>query len=47
MVLSDGSLVPFLTRPISAALWIMTATTILMSFQILREPLARLFRRPT
>jgi putative tricarboxylic transport membrane protein len=47
MVLSDGSLVPFLTRPISAALWIMTAITILMSFRILREPLARLFRRPT
>jgi putative tricarboxylic transport membrane protein len=47
MVLSDGSLVPFLTRPISAALWIMTAITILMSFRILREPLARLFRRPS
>jgi putative tricarboxylic transport membrane protein len=30
LVLSDGSLVPFFTRPISAALWIMIVITFLL-----------------
>ncbi|HET6468654.1 MAG TPA: hypothetical protein VFG43_09780, partial [Geminicoccaceae bacterium] len=42
MVLSDGSLVPFLTRPISAVLWVLTLVTILMSFRAVREAVARL-----
>ncbi len=45
MVLSDGSLVPFLTRPISAVLWVLTLVTILMSFRVVREAAARLLRR--
>jgi putative tricarboxylic transport membrane protein len=45
MVLSDGSLEPFLTRPISAVLALMTLATVLMSFPALRRAAARLWRR--
>ena len=47
MVLSDGSLEPFFTRPISAALWIATLLVILFSFGITRRALASLFDRLT
>jgi putative tricarboxylic transport membrane protein len=40
MVLSDGSLEPFLTRPISMALAILTGITILLSFASVRRGLA-------
>jgi putative tricarboxylic transport membrane protein len=45
MVLSDGSLEPFFTRPISAVLWVMTAVTILMSFGAVRRAMSRLLQR--
>lgn len=45
MVLSDGSLVPFLTRPISMALWLLIAAIVVMNIPFLRDRIAALFRR--
>jgi putative tricarboxylic transport membrane protein len=42
MVLSDGSLEPFLTRPISMVLWLMTLASILLSIAPVRRALTRL-----
>ena len=42
LVLSDGSVVPFLTRPISLVLWVTIAITVLLSFRRARTALARL-----
>src|ERR687898_1153371 len=42
LVLSDGSLVPFLTRPISLVLWATIAITVLLSFRAVRTAPARL-----
>ena len=47
MVLSDGSLEPFLTRPISAALWVATLLVILFSFGATRRALASVIDRLT
>ena len=41
LVLSDGSLLPFFTRPISAVLWVTIVLVILMKFEAVRK----LFRR--
>ena len=41
LVLSDGSLLPFFTRPISAVLWITIVVVVLMKFPAVRG----LFRR--
>ena len=41
LVLSDGSLTPFFTRPISAVLWITIAIVLMLKFPAVR----RLFRR--
>jgi putative tricarboxylic transport membrane protein len=45
LVLSDGSLLPFLTRPISLALWLGIALTVLLGVPPVQRLLARLFRR--
>ena len=45
MVLSDGSLEPFFTRPISAALAALTLFTILWGLPPVRRAAARLVRR--
>src|ERR671919_541498 len=45
LVLSDGSLEPFLTRPISLVLWVTIAITVLLSFRRVRTTLARLAPR--
>lgn len=45
MVLSDGSLEPFFTRPISAVLAALTILTILLGLAPVRRALARLLRR--
>jgi len=45
LVLSDGDLTPFFTRPISAALWITIAAVILMKIPGLRDGIGRLFGR--
>ena len=45
LVLSDGSLIPFLTRPISLVLWITIALTFLLGVPAIQRGLARLFRR--
>ena len=42
LVLSDGSVVPFLTRPISLVLWVTIAITVLLSFRRARTALVRL-----
>src|SRR5919106_834170 len=42
LVLTDGDLAPFLTRPISLALWLAILITVLLSFQRVRAALARL-----
>lgn len=47
MVLSDGSLEPFLTRPISAAFAAFTLLAILLAIPQVRRAAARLTRRPT
>jgi putative tricarboxylic transport membrane protein len=47
MVLSDGSLVPFLTRPISLALWLLILAIIVMNMPALRARVVGLFRRKT
>jgi putative tricarboxylic transport membrane protein len=45
LVLSDGDLTPFFTRPISAVLWITIAIVIVTKFRWVREGLGRLFGR--
>ena len=45
LVLSEGSLIPFLTRPISLALWIGIAITVLLGVPTVQRLLARAFRR--
>jgi putative tricarboxylic transport membrane protein len=45
LVLSDGSLVPFLIRPISLVLWVTIAITVLLSFRRVRTALAGLVPR--
>ena len=45
LVLSDGGLGPFLTRPISLVLWLMILITIVLSFSAVRRALARLLAR--
>jgi putative tricarboxylic transport membrane protein len=45
LVLSDGSLLPFLTRPISLVLWATIAITVLLSFRAVRTALANLLPR--
>jgi putative tricarboxylic transport membrane protein len=45
LVLTDGSLAPFFTRPISLVLWLMIAITVLLSFSAVRRTLARLLAR--
>ncbi len=45
LVLSDGGLGPFLTRPISLVLWVTILMTVLLSFQAVREALGRLLAR--
>jgi putative tricarboxylic transport membrane protein len=45
LVLSEGSLVPFLTRPISLALWLGIALTVLLGVPPVQRLLARVFRR--
>ena len=47
LVLSDGGLGPFLTRPISLVLWVTILITVLLSFRAVRDALGRLLaRRP-
>jgi putative tricarboxylic transport membrane protein len=41
LVLSDGDLAPFLTRPISLVLWVTILVTVLLSFHAVRRALAR------
>ncbi len=45
LVLSDGGLGPFFTRPISLVLWVTILTTVLLSFQAVRDALGRLLAR--
>ena len=45
LVLSDGSLLPFLSRPISMALWIGIALTVLLGVPPVQRLLARVFGR--
>jgi len=45
LVLSDGSIEPFLTRPISLVLWVSIALTVLLSFGGVRGGLARILGR--
>ncbi len=45
LVLTDGSLGPFFTRPISLVLWVTIAITILLSFSAVRRALSRLVSR--
>jgi putative tricarboxylic transport membrane protein len=45
LVLSDGDLTPFFTRPICLVIWLITAATILMSFAWFRRLLAAPFSR--
>lgn len=45
LVLSDGGLGPFLTRPISLVLWVTILITVLLSFGSVRALLARLLRQ--
>ena len=45
LVLSDGSLGPFFTRPISLVLWVTILITILLSFKAVRAGLGRLLAR--
>jgi putative tricarboxylic transport membrane protein len=42
LVLTDGDLAPFFTRPISLALWLAILITVLLSSQRVRAALARL-----
>jgi putative tricarboxylic transport membrane protein len=45
LVLTDGSLAPFFTRPISLVLWVVVLITVLLSFQAVRRALSRLLAR--
>jgi putative tricarboxylic transport membrane protein len=45
LVLSDGDLTPFFTRPISLVLWIAIVITVLLSFGAVQRAAARLFKR--
>lgn len=45
LVLSDGDLTPFFTRPISLVLWVSAALFILLSMPFVRKKLAALFDR--
>jgi putative tricarboxylic transport membrane protein len=45
LVLTDGSLGPFFTRPISLVLWLTILITVLLSFSAVRRLLARLLAR--
>jgi putative tricarboxylic transport membrane protein len=45
LVLSEGSLVPFLTRPISLALWLGIAVTVLLGVPPVQRLMGRVFRR--
>jgi putative tricarboxylic transport membrane protein len=42
LVLTDGDLTPFFTRPISLVLWLTILITVLLSFGSVRAALARL-----
>jgi len=44
LVLTDGSLAPFFTRPISLVLWVTILITVLLSFDAVRRALARMLR---
>jgi len=45
LVLSDGDLMPFFTRPISAAIWITIVLVVLLKIPAVGRALARLTRR--
>jgi putative tricarboxylic transport membrane protein len=45
LVLSDGDLAPFFTRPISAVLFLLCLVTVLMNFEWFRRALGRAFGR--
>ncbi len=45
LVLSDGELGPFFTRPISAVLWITIVLVILLKFPVVTRQLGRITRR--
>src|SRR5918996_2170109 len=45
LVLTDGSLTPFFTRPISLVLWVTIVITVLLSFRRMRSVLGRLVPR--
>jgi len=45
LVLSDGDLTPFFTRPISAVLWITIAIVIVMRFAWVRHAFSRVLPR--
>jgi putative tricarboxylic transport membrane protein len=45
LVLSDGELGPFFTRPISAVLWISILLVILLKFPVVTRLLGRMKRR--
>jgi putative tricarboxylic transport membrane protein len=45
LVLSDGDLTPFFTRPISLVLWVAILITVLLSFGAVQRAAARLFKR--
>lgn len=45
LLLSDGSLTPFLLRPISAALWIAIAITVLLGIPTVQKAIGGLFKR--
>ena len=45
LVLSGGSLEPFLTRPISVVLWVSILITFLLGITVVQKSVARLFRR--
>jgi putative tricarboxylic transport membrane protein len=42
LVLSDGSLAPFFTRPISLVIWVVIALIIALRFEAVRSMLRRL-----
>ncbi|MEE9195327.1 MAG: tripartite tricarboxylate transporter permease [Alphaproteobacteria bacterium] len=44
LVLTDGDLVPFFTRPISAVIWVAVLLTVLLSFASVRGGIGRLLR---
>jgi putative tricarboxylic transport membrane protein len=45
LTLSGSDPTPFFTRPISAALWVVTLLLVLSAIPAVRRPIARLFRR--